>query len=121
MQLGFVKNCRRNICPPSTARHRFSEPGDEESDGGEMSDGEINKLVIITPQVKLGGQRMFGFHNISSLTIDQLLSPQRPKKHDGFDRTSSSVSRVKMSQDMARSAPFLHAAPSPPRDSCLLP
>ena len=40
-----------------------------------MSDGEINKLLIITPQ--------------------------RPKKHDGFDRTSSSVSRVKMSQDMA--------------------
>ena len=40
-----------------------------------MSDGEINKLLIITPQ--------------------------RPKKHDGFDRTSNSVSRVKMSQDMA--------------------
>ena len=40
-----------------------------------MSDGEINKLLIITPQ--------------------------RPKKHDGFDRTANCVSRVKMSQDMA--------------------
>merc|ERR1719362_1421262 len=58
----------------SSARHRYTEPGDEESEG-EMSDGEINKLLIITPQ--------------------------RPKKHDGFDRTSNSVSRVKMSQDMA--------------------
>merc|ERR1719234_2007788 len=58
----------------SSARHRYSEPGDEESEG-EMSDGEINKLLIITPQ--------------------------RPKKHDGFDRTANSMSRVKMSQDMA--------------------
>merc|ERR1719341_1584808 len=58
----------------SSARHRYTEPGDEVSEG-EMSDGEINKLLIITPQ--------------------------RPKKHDGFDRTSNSVSRVKMSQDMA--------------------
>merc|ERR1719266_2941228 len=58
----------------SSARHRYSEPGDEESEW-EMSDGEINKLLIITPQ--------------------------RPKKHDGFDRTANCVSRVKMSQDMA--------------------
>jgi len=58
----------------SSARHRYTEPGDEESEG-EMSDGEINKLLIITPQ--------------------------RPKKHDGFDRTANCVSRVKMSQDMA--------------------
>merc|ERR1719433_1319462 len=55
----------------SSARHRYTEPGDEESEG-EMSDGEINKLLIITPQ--------------------------RPKKHDGFDRTANCVSRVKMSQ-----------------------
>jgi len=59
---------------PNSARHRFTEPGDEESEG-EMSDGEINKLLIITPH--------------------------RPKKHDGFDRTANCVSRVKMSQDIA--------------------
>lgn len=58
----------------SSARHRFSEPAEDESEG-EMSDGEINRLMIVTPQ--------------------------RPKKHDGFDRTANCLSRVKMSQDMA--------------------
>ena len=39
-----------------------------------MSDGEVSKLLIVTQ------------------------TPQRPKKHEGFDRTADSVSRVKMSQ-----------------------
>ena len=73
-QNSFVFLFSAKISHSSSARHRYTEPGDEESEG-EMSDGEINKLLIITPQ--------------------------RPKKHDGFDRTSNCVSRVKMSQDMA--------------------
>ena len=39
-----------------------------------MSDGEVSKLLIVTQ------------------------TPQRPKKHEGFDRSADSVSRVKMSQ-----------------------
>lgn len=39
-----------------------------------MSDGEVSKLLIVTQ------------------------TPQRPKKHDGFDRTAEPVSKVKMSQ-----------------------
>jgi len=61
---------------PAAKHNRFSEPVsiEDESDC-ELSDGEINKLLIITPH--------------------------RPKKHDGFDRTAEITSRVKMSQDIA--------------------
>eukprot|EP00092_Neocalanus_flemingeri_P019191 GFUD01020790.1.p1 GENE.GFUD01020790.1~~GFUD01020790.1.p1 ORF type:complete len:1187 (+),score=395.91 GFUD01020790.1:609-4169(+) len=59
---------------PAVKHNRFSEPVEDESDC-ELSDGEINKLLIITPH--------------------------RPKKHEGFDRTADITSRVKMSQDMA--------------------
>jgi len=59
---------------PAAKHNRFSEPVEDESDC-ELSDGEINKLLIITPH--------------------------RPKKHEGFDRTADITSRVKMSQDMA--------------------
>jgi len=59
---------------PVAKHNRFSEPVEDDSDC-ELSDGEINKLMIITPH--------------------------RPKKHEGFDRTADITSRVKMSQDMA--------------------
>jgi len=59
---------------PAVKHNKFSEPVEDESDC-ELSDGEINKLLIITPH--------------------------RPKKHEGFDRTADVTSRVKMSQDMA--------------------
>merc|ERR1719394_215527 len=60
---------------PAVKQNQFSDKVDEESDY-ELSDGEINKLLIITPH--------------------------RPKKHDGFDRTADVTSRVKMSQEMAK-------------------
>merc|ERR1711892_823495 len=59
---------------PVAKQNSFSAPAEEDSDM-ELSDGEINKLPIITPH--------------------------RPKKHEGFDRTSDHTSRVKMSQDLA--------------------
>jgi la-related protein 1 len=43
-----------------------------------LSDGEISKLLIVTQ------------------------TPSRPKKHEGFDRTGHSVSRTKLSQDLAQ-------------------
>jgi len=55
--------------------NKFSEKGDDETSDYELSDGEINKILIITPH--------------------------RPKKHEGFDRTADVTSRVKMSQEMA--------------------
>ena len=48
----------------------------DDSSDDELSDGEISKLMIVTPM--------------------------RPKKHEGFDRTGDFCSRVKMSQDLAQ-------------------
>ena len=31
-----------------------------------------------------------------------IVTPMRPKKHEGFDRTGDFCSRVKMSQDLAQ-------------------
>jgi len=58
---------------PVGKTNKFSDPADDSD--YELSDGEINKLLIITPH--------------------------RPKKHEGYDRTGDHKSRVKMSQDLA--------------------
>uniref|UniRef100_A0A0K2T3T2 Larelated protein 1like [Oreochromis niloticus] n=1 Tax=Lepeophtheirus salmonis TaxID=72036 RepID=A0A0K2T3T2_LEPSM len=63
---------------PTGRQNKFSSVNDSDTDLDELSDGEINKLVIVTQ------------------------TPVRPKKHDGFDRSSESISRVKMSQDLAK-------------------
>ncbi|TRY73192.1 hypothetical protein TCAL_00942 [Tigriopus californicus] len=54
-----------------------SDLNGDDSDYDELSDGEIGKLLIVTQ------------------------TPNRPKKHEGFDRTSDPLSKVKMSQDLA--------------------
>ncbi len=51
---------------------------DSDTDIDEMSDGEISKLLIVTQ------------------------TPNRPRKHEGFDRTGDFTSRAKISQDLAR-------------------
>ena len=56
----------------------MSISADGDSDLDEMSDGEINKLVIVTQ------------------------TPHRPKKHEGYDRTGDFTTRAKMSQDLAQ-------------------
>lgn len=60
---------------PVGKQNSFSENKNDDESDYELSDGEINKLLIITPH--------------------------RPKKHDGFDRSGRAESRVKMSQDLA--------------------
>lgn len=61
---------------PVGRQNKFSAMDDSSDD--ELSDGEISKLLIVTQ------------------------TPNRPKKHDGFDRTGDFCSRVKMSQDLAQ-------------------
>ena len=56
----------------------FSNRNDSDSDCDELSDGEISKLLIVTQ------------------------TPNRPRKHEGFDRTGDFCSRVKLSQDLAQ-------------------
>ena len=56
----------------------LSNRNDSDSDCDELSDGEISKLLIVTQ------------------------TPNRPRKHEGFDRTGDFCSRVKLSQDLAQ-------------------
>jgi la-related protein 1 len=56
----------------------ISDTNDSDSDCDELSDGEISKLLIVTQ------------------------TPNRPRKHEGFDRTGDFCSRVKLSQDLAQ-------------------
>ena len=62
-----------NLPKPVAADNNKKE---DDSSDDELSDGEISKLMIVTPM--------------------------RPKKHEGFDRTGDFCSRVKMSQDLAQ-------------------
>lgn len=63
---------------PSGRHNNFSSDlNGDDSDYDELSDGEIGKLLIVTQ------------------------TPNRPKKHEGFDRTNDPLSKVKMSQDLA--------------------
>lgn len=51
---------------------------EDEGDDFELSDHEINKLLIVT----------------------QTSQPSRRPKHDGYDRTGDKTSRVKMTQEL---------------------
>ncbi|XP_044593538.1 la-related protein 1B isoform X2 [Cotesia glomerata] len=65
--------------PPPTGRHNaFSELSEDDEDY-ELSDRDINKLLIVTQTANI---------------------PSRLPKHDGHDRTGDWTTRVKMSQDL---------------------
>ncbi len=61
---------------PTGRQNRFSAAAvcDSDTDLDELSDGEISKLLIVTQ------------------------TPNRPRKHEGYDRTGDFTSRAKMTQ-----------------------
>lgn len=64
---------------PSGKHNMFSEWSEgEDSDYDELSDNEINKLLIVT----------------------QVTNPNRALKHEGYDRTGDWQTRVKITQDL---------------------
>lgn len=67
--------------PPPTGRHNAFSEWSEDDDDCELSDGDINKLLIVT----------------QTTTAD--ISSRLPK-HEGHDRTGDWMTRVKMSQDL---------------------
>ena len=72
-------NFEEDLDIPIGRQNKFSSLNDSDTDYDELSDGEINKLLIVTQ------------------------TPIRPKKHDGFDRTAAGRStRAQMSQDLAK-------------------
>ncbi|XP_012255767.2 la-related protein 1 isoform X2 [Athalia rosae] len=69
--------------PPPTGRHNAFSEWSEDDDDYELSDRDINKLLIVTQS------------NPTSIAI-----PSRIPKHEGHDRTGDWTTRVKMSQDL---------------------
>lgn len=68
-----------------TGRHNtFTDWSEDESDDYELSDHEINKLLIVT----------------------QTSQPSRYPKHEGYDRTGDWTSRVKLTQDLEQAINF---------------
>jgi len=59
---------------------------EDDSDDYELSDHEINKLLIVT----------------QAIDVPQTSLPSRIPKHEGHDRTGDKSTRVKMSQDLAQ-------------------
>ncbi|XP_043473777.1 la-related protein 1B [Leptopilina heterotoma] len=66
--------------PPPTGRHNAFSEWSEDDDDCELSDGDINKLLIVTQ---------------TSAAISS-----RIPKHEGHDRTGDWTTRVKMSQEL---------------------
>ncbi|XP_046599348.1 la-related protein 1B isoform X1 [Neodiprion lecontei] len=69
--------------PPPTGRHNAFSEWSEDDDDYELSDRDINKLLIVTQS------------NPQAIAITT-----RIPKHEGHDRTGDWMTRVKMSQDL---------------------
>ena len=78
IQLGIIIILNPKNIGNNTKKNSLSNRNDSDSDCDELSDGEISKLLIVTQ------------------------TPNRPRKHEGFDRTGDFCSRVKLSQDLAQ-------------------
>ncbi|KAL1493377.1 hypothetical protein ABEB36_011442 [Hypothenemus hampei] len=61
---------------PIGRQNQFTTEWDNDDDSDELSDREVNKLLIVTQ------------------------TPSRPPKHEGYDRTGDWTTRVKMTQDL---------------------
>ncbi len=82
LEFNFDEDMELSI-PPTGRQNRFSAAaaavcGDSDTDLDELSDGEISKLLIVTQ------------------------APNRPRKHEGYDRTGDFTSRAKMTQELAQ-------------------
>ncbi|XP_063992657.1 la-related protein 1 isoform X2 [Diachasmimorpha longicaudata] len=70
--------------PPPTGRHNAFSEWSEDDDDYELSDGDINKLLIVT----------------QIAPSSQVVTTSRIPKHEGHDRTGDWTTRVKMTQDL---------------------
>ncbi|XP_071536702.1 uncharacterized protein larp isoform X2 [Panulirus ornatus] len=88
-ELDFQFDEELDILPKTARHHDFSEWSDDESDY-EISDQDVNKLLIVTqsPPSAAGAPAS----GIAS----------RPPKHGGFDRTGDWTTRTKMTQELAK-------------------
>ncbi|XP_047498985.1 la-related protein 1B-like isoform X2 [Penaeus chinensis] len=85
-ELDFQFDEELDSLPKAGRQHDFSEWSDDEESDYEISDQDVNKLLIVTqsPPSVIGG------------------TSNRPAKHDGFDRTGDWTTRVKITQELAK-------------------
>ncbi|XP_045594728.2 la-related protein 1B isoform X2 [Procambarus clarkii] len=105
--LGFCKDTREEldfqfdeeleVLPKTGRQHDFSEWSDDESDY-EISDQDVNKLLIVTQSPPSATAAAPGTSTSSSSSS----TATRPPKHGGFDRTGDWTSRTKMTQELAK-------------------
>lgn len=69
--------------PPPTGRHNAFSEWSEDDEDYELSDKDLNKLLIFT-----------------QTTVSSSVSTTRIPKHEGHDRTGDWTTRVKMTQDL---------------------
>ncbi|XP_059481734.1 la-related protein 1B isoform X2 [Neocloeon triangulifer] len=77
---------------PAGRVNKFTDLAEDDSDDYELSDQEINKLLIVTQVIDQN----------TSPNIPQTSLPSRIPKHDGYDRTGDHCTRVKLSQELAQ-------------------
>lgn len=66
---------------------------DSDYDDDELSDSEIDKLVIFTQKTQLRSEATITVH---------VSPPNRPSKHEGYDRTGNWTTRTKITQALAQ-------------------
>lgn len=88
-ELDFQFDEELDDVPPTGRHNKFTDWSEDESDDYELSDHDINKLLIITQTTP----------SVASLPSSTTTS-HRPPKHEGYDRTGDWTSRVKMTQDL---------------------
>ncbi|XP_068232909.1 la-related protein 1B-like isoform X2 [Palaemon carinicauda] len=89
-ELDFQFDEELDILPKAGRQHDFSEWSDDENDY-EISDQDVNKLLIVTQSPPSGAGTTTGTSASS-----------RPPKHEGFDRTGDWTTRTKITQELAK-------------------
>ncbi|CAL8132562.1 unnamed protein product [Orchesella dallaii] len=75
----------------SSSRYSLTEDSDYEDD--EISDSEIDKIVIFTQKTTTRPETAVTVH---------VSPPNRPPKHEGYDRTGNWTTRTKITQELAQ-------------------
>ncbi|KAK7080499.1 La ribonucleoprotein domain member 1B, partial [Halocaridina rubra] len=92
-ELDFQFDEELDLIPKAGRQHDFSEWSDDESDY-EISDQDVNKLLIVTQSPPSTTCSASGAAGTSSSS--------RPPKHEGFDRTGDWTTRTKITQELAK-------------------
>ncbi|XP_042237498.1 la-related protein 1B-like isoform X2 [Homarus americanus] len=99
-ELDFQFDEELEILPKTGRHHDFSEWSDDESDY-EISDQDVNKLLIVTQSPPSAGAPGPS-SSASSTSTSTSTTGSRPPKHGGFDRTGDWTTRTKITQELAK-------------------